>query len=398
MVIRNKEKTSIDNMTSLQLYPERDDNLTDFAKNLLSNFYLKDTETPQKGFARASLAWSEGDTELAQRIYEGASKGWFMFASPVLSNAPEVETLFPLTFKKEKGLPISCFLSYVNDSLEGLIDHSGETRWLSVLGGGVGGHWSDVRAVSDKAPGPIPFLHTVDADMEAYKQGKVRRGSYAAYMDVSHPDILEFINIRVPTGDASRKCHSAGFHHGVNITDKFMEAVEKDLSWDLIDPNDKSIRETIQARKLWEQILDARYRTGEPYLYFIDAANRALPSAQKKIGLLSHGSNLCVTGDTMIDIRVNGIEERIRMDNFVEKYSFGLYTNPEVKSYNTNTGEFVWAEVSAAAQTGVSDELIRIETEDGKVIECTEDHQIFTKNRGWVKAGDLVETDELVIS
>lgn len=287
------EVAIIDDATGLVIVPERDNNLTDFSRKLLADFYLKAGESPQKGFARASFAWSKGDRGLAQRLYEGASKGWFMFASPVLSNAPEVSSLSPLTFKKVKGLPISCFLTYVPDSLDGLIDHSSETRWLSVLGGGVGGHWSDVRAVSDKAPGPIPFLHTVDADMEAYKQGKVRRGSYAAYMDVSHPDILEFINIRVPTGDSSRKCHSAGFHHGVNITDDFMEAVDRDGMWDLKDPHDDSVRDSISARKLWEQILETRYRTGEPYLYFIDAAKRAFPKSQTALGLTTHGSNLC---------------------------------------------------------------------------------------------------------
>ncbi|HAT62433.1 MAG TPA: hypothetical protein DCS83_07835 [Prevotella sp.] len=310
----------------------------------------------------------------------------------------QVKNRHTFTVGKSKTVVHNCFLTYVPDSLDGLIDHSSETRWLSVLGGGVGGHWSDVRAVSDKAPGPIPFLHTVDADMEAYKQGKVRRGSYAAYMDVSHPDILEFINIRVPTGDASRKCHSAGFHHGVNITDDFMEAVSRDGMWELKDPNDNSVRETVAARKLWEQILEIRYRTGEPYLYFIDAAKRAFPKTQTALGLTTHGSNLCVVGDTMIDIKVDGDEKRIRMDEFVEKYQFGLYSDALVKSYDTDKGEYTWSSVSAAAQTGVSDELIRIETEDGKVLECTEDHQIFTKNRGWVKAGELVETDELVIS
>ena len=288
------EVAIIDDLTGLVIIPARDNNLTDFSRKLLADFYLKPGETPQNGYARAAFAWSKGDRALAQRLYEGASRGWFMFASPVLSNAPEVATLNPLTFKKIKGLPISCFLGKVDDSLEGLIDHSSELRWLSVLGGGVGGHWSGVRAVSDKAPGPIPFLHTVDADMEAYKQGKVRRGSYAAYMDVSHPDILEFINIRVPTGDASRKCHSAGFHHGVNITDDFMEAVDRDGMWELKDPNDNSVRETISARKLWEQILEIRYRTGEPYLYFIDAAQRALPKTQQEMGLRTNGSNLCV--------------------------------------------------------------------------------------------------------
>ena len=280
------EETIIDSNTGLRIVPKLDKNIADFSLKLLQDFYLKKDETPQQGFARASLAWSNNDNALAQRLYDGVSKNWFMFSSPVLSNAPLPEEIV-------RGMPISCFLTFIPDSLKGLIDHSVESRWLSVLGGGVGGHWSDVRSVSDKAPGPIPFIHTIDADMEAYKQGKVRRGSYAAYMSISHPDIIEFLNIRVPSGDISRKCHSSGFHNAVNITDNFMNAVENDLTWDLIDPSTKTIRDTISARKLWEQILEVRYRTGEPFICFIDTANRVLPETQKQLGLRINGSNLC---------------------------------------------------------------------------------------------------------
>ena len=224
-------------------------------------------------------------TTLAQRIYDYASKGWFMFSSPLLSNAPAQG-------EKVRGLPISCFLSYVPDSLSGLIDHTSELRWLSVKGGGVGGHWSDIRSVSDVAPSPIPFLKTVDSDMTAYRQGKTRKGSYAAYMDVSHPDIVEFINIRVPTGgDPNRKAFN--IHNAVNIPDSFMDAVMADGQWDLIDPADKTVRETVKARGLWERLIDTRFRTGEPYLNFIDEANRHLPPAMQEQGLKIHGSNLC---------------------------------------------------------------------------------------------------------
>ena len=160
-----------------------------------------------------------------------------MFASPVLSNAPNIG-------KKWKALPISCFLTYVGDTLQDLISHNSEVAWLSVKGGGVGGHWSDVRAVGDKSPGPIPFLKVVDSQMTAYKQGKTRKGSYAAYMDVSHPDIVEFINFKLPTGgDANRKCFN--LFNAVNVTDKFMKA------------------------------------------------NKHLPEEQKMLGLKIHGSNLC---------------------------------------------------------------------------------------------------------
>ena len=280
------EVFELDSRTGIMICPARDEGLSELAKTLLKDFYLRVGETPQQGYARASRAWCDDDLELGQRLYDAVSSGHFMFASPVLSNAP-------LPGEKIKGLPISCFGGYVPDTLEGLIEHSTEVRWLAVLGGGVGGGWSDVRAVNDKAPGPIPFIHTMDGDMEAYKQGKVRRGSYAAYLDVSHPDIMEFINLRLPTGDALRKCHSSGFHHGVNITDAFMEAVLANEDWELRDPNDNSLRETVKAQDLWEQILEIRYRTGEPYLHFIDTANRALPETQKAANLLIKHSNLC---------------------------------------------------------------------------------------------------------
>ena len=264
---------------------DRDKLLSEQSEKLLTEYYCRGDETsPQMAFARAANAYSYGDKKLAQKIYDGASKGWFMFASPVLSNAP-------LPKEKVKALPISCFLAYVPDSLEGLIDHSAELRWLSVKGGGVGGHWSSVRSVSDIAPGPIPFLHTVDADMIAYRQGKTRKGSYAAYMDISHPDILEFLQMRIPTGDVGRKC--LNIHHAVNVTDEFMTAVEKGTDWNLLDPNDRSVRETMTARKLWELVLETRFRTGEPYINFIDTANHALPQTMKDKGLKINGSNLC---------------------------------------------------------------------------------------------------------
>ena len=264
---------------------KRDKHLSEQAQTLIKDYYcLPDESSPQEAFARAAQCYSNGDDEFAQRIYDYASKGWFMFSSPVLSNAPKQG-------EKPRALPISCFLTYVDDTLEGLIDHTTELRWLSVKGGGVGGHWSSIRSNSDKAPGPIPFIHTVDADMTAYKQGRTRKGSYAAYLDISHPDIVEFIQMRIPQGDINRK--NLNLHHGVNITDLFMHAVEANGTWDLIDPHTKEITETLSARKLWEQLLEARYRTGEPYIHFIDTAIRALPQEQKDLGLTLHGSNLC---------------------------------------------------------------------------------------------------------
>jgi ribonucleoside-diphosphate reductase alpha chain len=269
----------------VKINKKKDELIADYAVGMLKDFYMeKHEKSPQEAYARAATAWSGGDEALAQRLYYYVSNKWFMFASPVLSNAPGKDT-------KGKGMPISCFLSFVPDTLRGLIDHSSELRWLSVFGGGVGGHWGDVRTVSDIAPGPIPFLHTVDADMVAYRQGKTRKGSYAAYLDIHHPDIVEFLNIRIPTGDVQRK--ALNLHNAINITDEFMRAVMNNEEFALRDPKDGEVKEHVNARKLWERILEVRFRTGEPYLNFIDSANNALPQNLKDLGLVIKGSNLC---------------------------------------------------------------------------------------------------------
>jgi ribonucleoside-diphosphate reductase alpha chain len=279
-------KESLMDYHGIQIDISRDRLLSEQAMQLLQDYYMLPGESsPQEAYARAALAYCNHNKPFAQRIYDYASKGWFMFASPVLSNAPRVGEYF-------KALPISCFLTYIGDNLTSLVDHNAEVAWLSVKGGGVGGHWSDVRGVSDKAPGPIPFMKVVDSQMTAYKQGKTRKGSYAAYLDINHPDIVEFINFKVPTGgDINRKCFN--LFNAVNVTDKFMEAVEKDLEWHLIDPANKDVRGTIKARDLWQRILEARFRTGSPYINFIDEANRQLNPQQKALGLKVHGSNLC---------------------------------------------------------------------------------------------------------
>jgi len=264
----------------------RDKQMSEQARELVKGYYLRgDEKSPQEAYARACVAYSNDDVELAQRLYDAVSNGWFMFSSPILSNAP-------LEGEQAKGLPISCFLSYVPDTLNGLIEHQSELAWLSVKGGGVGGHWGDVRPVSDKAPGPIPFIRVADSAMTAYKQGQTRKGSYAAYTDISHPDVVEFINIRIPTGgDSNRKCFN--INNAINITDDFMDAVVGDNDWNLTDPSDGTVRDTFRARDLWERMLETRFRTGEPYLNFIDEANRQLPKALKEKGLEIKGSNLC---------------------------------------------------------------------------------------------------------
>ncbi len=257
--------------------------MLDFAKELLNKHYCRPNESIEEAYKRASDCFAT-DAEHSSRIQSYLNKEWFMFSSPILSNAPAAG-------ETPKGMPISCFLTYVPDSIKGLCDHTTEERWLSVKGGGVGGHWSDVRSMSDKTPGVNGFLHTVDADMVAYRQGKTRRGSYAAYLDISHPEIIEFIKMRTPSGDLNRK--NLNLHHGVNITRAFSDAVDNNLDWSLIDPHTKEVVETVRARDLWEEILTARFRTGEPYINNLDEANDKMHPALKARGLRINGSNLC---------------------------------------------------------------------------------------------------------
>jgi len=268
--------------------------LDDFALATLKDRYMIAGETsPQEAFARAAEAFAD-DKDHAQRLYDYVSNLWFMFATPVLSNGGT-----------KRGLPISCFLNYVDDSREGITDHYVENAFLSSFGGGIGGSWSDVRSVGTRtskgseSTGVIPFVKVVDAEMLAFSQGVTRRGSYAAYLHMSHPEIEEFLDGRKPTGgDSNRKF--LNLHHSVVVPDEFMELIHKatrednfDDSWDLIDPHTKKVVKTVSARALWVKILQNRMETGEPYLMFEDAVNNALPDFQKRKGLQVHHNNLC---------------------------------------------------------------------------------------------------------
>jgi ribonucleoside-diphosphate reductase alpha chain len=272
----------------------RDELLTHFGKKTLQDRYLLPEEkSPQDAFMRAAKAFSDTD-EMAQRIYDYASKLWFMYSTPILSNGGT-----------QRGMPISCFLNYVGDSREGLTGHYTENAWLASVGGGIGGYWGHVRSDGvatsggSASSGTIPFMHVVDSEILAFSQGKTRRGSYAAYMDISHPEIIEFIEMRKPTGgDAHRK--NLNLHHGINITNDFMELIDKcikeptyDDTWNLVDPHTKKVIRTISARDLWLKILEVRVNTGEPYISFIDTINEGLPQTQKDLGLKVHHSNLC---------------------------------------------------------------------------------------------------------
>ncbi len=265
--------------------PTRDALLTDFGKATLDDRYLLPGETYQSLFARVADAYAD-DADHAQRVYDYMSRLWFMPATPVLSNGGT-----------GRGLPISCYLNSVGDSLDEIVDTWNENVWLSARGGGIGTYWGRVRGIGEpvglngKTSGIIPFIRVMDSLTLAISQGSLRRGSAAVYLDVDHPEIEEFIEIRKASGDFNRK--SLNLHHGVLLTDAFMEAVRDGTDFPLRSPRTREVMSRVDARALFQRIVETRIATGEPYLVFIDTVNRTLPQHQRELGLTVTTSNLC---------------------------------------------------------------------------------------------------------
>ena len=254
-------------------------------KRLKESYMREDEESPQHRFAYVSKTFGSNE-EHAQRLYDYSSKHWLSYSTPILSFG-----------RSKRGMPISCFLNYIEDTAEGLVENLSETNWLSMLGGGVGIGFG-IRSADDKSTGVMPHLKMYDASSLAYRQGRTRRGSYAAYLDISHPDITSFIELRKPTGDPNVRC--LNLHHGINIPDSFMEIIERCMldpnandDWQLKDPHTGEVRDVVSAKNLWQQILELRMHTGEPYIHFIDTSNKKLPQWLKDKGLKVHQSNLC---------------------------------------------------------------------------------------------------------
>jgi ribonucleoside-diphosphate reductase alpha chain len=263
----------------------RDALLTDFGKDTLNDRYLLPGETYQDLFVRVASAYADNQPH-AQRLYDYISKLWFMPATPVLSNGGT-----------GRGLPISCYLNSVPDSLNGIVDTWNENVWLASRGGGIGTYWGNVRGIGEpvglngKTSGIIPFVRVMDSLTLAISQGSLRRGSAACYLDVSHPEIEEFLEIRKASGDFNRK--ALNLHHGVLLTDEFMEAVRSGASFELKSPKDGSRRGEVDARALFQKLVETRLATGEPYIVFADTVNRAMPKFQRDVGLKVSTSNLC---------------------------------------------------------------------------------------------------------
>lgn len=343
----------------------------DISQRILEGRYLLEGETPEQAMRRAADAYAS-NKEHADRLYSYAIKGWMMFASPVLSNAGN-----------KKGLPISCYTTEMQDDLFDIMSTLTEVATMSSRSGGIGIYAGNLRSDGtmtsrgNESTGMLPFIKCADPLMVAFKQGRTRGGATAVYLDVSHPEIEEFVNARKPTGGDPRR-KFLDLHHAVNIPDAFMEAVIAGTGWELIDPHTKQIKAVIPARKLWEEILAARIERGEPYLHFIDEANRKLhPKLQEK-GLAINTSNLCVAPETPV-LTQNGWE---RIDALSHK----------ALSVNVWNGE-EWSTV-LPVKTGTQQKLVRVHFSDGSSLDCTPYHKFYVQP-GYKGDSVCVEAQEL---
>lgn len=368
---------------------EKDQLLPEFSKATLKDRYLLPSEqSPQEAFMRASRAFADDEAH-AQRLYTYASNLWFMFSTPILANAGS-----------ERGLPISCNLQYVPDSRAGLFDHYQEAGTLSTMGAGLGGYWGHIRSdgvstsKGSASSGSIPFMKVMDSIVLGFKQGKTRRSSYAVYQDISHPEVLEFLDMRNPTGgDSNRRC--LNLHHGINITDAFMKKVEAlsqgDLwhdhqkldEWNLIDPHSKQTTSTTSVKALWQKILETRAKTGEPYLHFIDTSNRAMPVGQRDKGLRIHQSNLCVAGDTYVQVKFRGEPSG---PWWIGRVHVSALVGIPTKIWNG----FEWSEVTFQ-KTGENKKLLQVGFSNGESLDCTPEHRFYLKD------GQVKEAQELQV-
>jgi len=353
-------------------YPEWFDEIS---LSTISKGYLLYGETPKKAYRRVSKAIAEriNRPDLENKFFKYIRNGWLGLASPVLSNTGT-----------DRGLPISCFGVDTPDSIRGIGLTNAELMKLTALGGGVGVSVSRIRprgteiTGNGKSEGVVPWCKIYDSSIIATNQGSVRRGAASANLDINHPDIKEFLQIRRPKGDPNRQC--LNLHQCVVVDDSFMRRLgERDS----------------EAMSVWLEILKTRVETGEPYIMFKDNVNKANPLAYAMNNLDVSMTNICVTGDTKVQIKIEKETKEIE----IQDLEFALQTNPEVYilSYNQETLEKEYKLITNFGMTNPDAELLEIEDETiGFKLQCTPEHKILTKNRGWVEAQHLTEEDELV--
>lgn len=339
---------------------------------LKSGYYKNGEKSIEEIFDRVSKAFSS-NKEHRSRINKYLNSGWFVPATPVLSNAGS-----------SKNMPISCFLNESEDKLKDIIETRVESEWLTSYGGGIGTNFSNIREVGSsitekgESGGIIPIVLSNYKAVDAVMQAGSRRGAMAAYLHISHPEIEEFLYLRTKGGNYQRKALSMpSAHQGIIISDLFMSAVKNDRKWYFTSPKDGSkTKHGINARSLWQSILTTRLETGEPYLLFEDNVNREAPESYKELGLKVKMSNLCVAPETEI----------------LTKKGWKKIVDTQNKTLEIWNG-FEWSEVTPR-QTGIDQELVTVKTSDGQQLDCTKYHKWFIQEG---KKVVVKQTNELLL-
>jgi len=260
-------------LEQLKAEGEAPDWLTSDALQMLNGGYLWNDETPKAMYRRVAtnVAKSLNKPELETKFFDIMWKNWLCPSTPVLCNAGT-----------DRGLPISCFSSYMADDTYEILETLQEVAMLSKYGGGTAIHVNDVRAKGTPiskgghSDGVVPFLKMADSVILGISQGSTRRGACAAYIDIEHGDFDEFLQSRRPTGDTNRQC--LNLHHGVCVSNAFIDKVKSGDA---------------EARRRWKELVKSRVETGEPYVFFTDNANDQAPEVLKNTGIKLKGSNLC---------------------------------------------------------------------------------------------------------
>lgn len=398
---------------------ERDYNFDYFAWRTLQEMYLLKNEVgvsverPQHMYLRVAL-WVTNTLKEAKEYYESLSNQLISPATPIMINAG---TTVPQL--------ASCVLEYNSeDSIDGLINTFSDVSRYSAAGAGIGLSMSNIRSKETRikssggrAMGLLKYLKIVNEGLRGFNQQGRRPGAAAIYLEPWHKDIFDLLDIKRNTG--VEEARARDLFTALWIPDLFFKAVKEDLDWHLFCPHDikksglKPLQELygeefeaeyakavalgigkkVRAQDIWKKVYESQIETGVPYLLSKDNANRK--TNHQNIGTLKQ-SNLCLAGNSILCIMVDGSEESVDIKTVIDMLDNGQTVF--VKSYNEVTDSDEFMEVTNGKKMNPSATVMEITDESGKAIICTPDHQIYTKNRGWVMAKELVETDQLKVN
>lgn len=336
-------KKQTNKLETLKLSGEAPEWMTDEGFKTLTGTYLLPGETPKAMWWRVSTSVASylHKPEMAPKFFDLLWKNWLGLASPVAANCGT-----------DRGLPISCFSTFVPDSIDGIMDRMHELATMTKNGGGVGVHWNKVRPRNalirgnGRSEGVVPFIKIQDSTTVGVSQGGVRRGASACYLPAEHGDFWEFIKMRRPEGDQNRQCQNV--HHGINITDEFMQSLKDGHK---------------ENRLKWQEILKTRMETGEPYIFFTDTVRNSRPESYVKNNLEVNGSNICcLAGDTLVATKTGPRRIDELCGETVEIWD-GLD----------------WIKTDTFSERG-HDKLFRVATVDGSFVDCNAKHRWFASN------------------